>query len=262
MQENEVDFGDCENDGDNLPSYAPVEEIDFRALDQSICRLKFFGDDPFLRSQMFSFGYVDQFITMLEYDLLRKQFREERIPIDDSVLLSAQSQMWIYAIYEILRTWRQRVDSIKKLAKDNKLESALKKLEDPLEFSHHGRNIRALQYRAAVEDKNLIENIESDVRRISIPFLNLEFIRMSLAKHEVAKRKGSIAHAPGFGMRNKWCGSLDYDMETGRGSLGYISRRDIADMFRSIWENQEPPSDDEIKKVEDVLLCKDIWDEP
>ena len=32
----------------------------------------------------------------------------ERTPSDTAMFVSAQSQMWIFALYELLRTWRSR----------------------------------------------------------------------------------------------------------------------------------------------------------
>ncbi len=258
MKKHDNHFENHEDAGDDASEYADLEDIDFNGLHKALLQLKCFGGDPFLSSQIFGLGYVDQFITRLEYQVLRDKFYEEKVCLEDSVLLSAQSQMWIFAIYEILRTWRQRVKKMLRLASDSKLESELAKLEKPTKFSHHGRQIRASQYRQALEDKTIITTIKADIRRTSIPFLNIEFIRMLLAKHEIPKQIDSIAYTPGFGLINRWCGSLDYDMDVGNGSIGFINRRDIADMLRSIWESPEPPSDEEIQEVKAVLSFKDL----
>jgi len=56
----------------------------------------------------------------LEEQVLAKLFHEERTPME-TMFLSAQSQMWIFAAYEILRTWRQRAREVLKLDKSGGL---------------------------------------------------------------------------------------------------------------------------------------------
>jgi hypothetical protein len=45
------------------------------------------------------------------------------------------------------------------------------------------------------------------------------------------------------GRINKWCGSLDYELENGRYSMGEINRRDIADEIRMLVADDYLPSD-------------------
>jgi hypothetical protein len=255
------DIDDYNPEYDIFERYKSLDQIDFGKLDTSLSKLVFLGDDAFLRSQLFSLNYVDQFITRLEYENLQTWFRDDRVGLEDTVLLSAQSQMWIFAIYELLRTWNQRIRTIRVETEKNELKSALEMLRQPLDFTHHGREMRILQYERALSMPDLAERIDSDLRRIRIPFLNIEYIRIALAKHEVAKRPNSIAFDPGYGRFNKYCGSLDYALESGRATFGYLSRRDIADMLRGIWDQPEPPTADEIKEVEEIFKFPDFSDE-
>lgn len=158
---------------DLFERYQRLEQLDFAKLDTSLSKLVFLGDDAFLRSQLFSLNYVDQFITRLEYENLQTWFRDDRVPLEDSLLLSAQSQMWIFAIYELLRTWKQRIRTITAETEKNELKSALEKLRQPLEFTHHGREMRALQYERALAMPDLAQRIDSDLRRIRIPYWTL-----------------------------------------------------------------------------------------
>lgn len=84
-------------------------------------------------------------------------------------------------------------------------------------------------------------------------FVRLEGIRISLAKHEVRKKKGSVALHPGYGRINRWCGALDYEIENGRYSIGDINRRDIADEIRMLASNGYVPSDEDIASFDEFM---------
>ena len=49
------------------------------------------------------FVLVDQFVVQLEHEVLEKLIQEERAPIPETAFLSAQSQMRIFAAYEIIQ---------------------------------------------------------------------------------------------------------------------------------------------------------------
>ncbi len=76
-----------------------------------------------------------------------------------------------------------------------------------------------------MEDVSLIPRMRDDRRRTHILFAQLEAIRVTLAKHELRGKRNSIASIPGYGRINRWCGSLDYELQNGQYSLGYINRR-------------------------------------
>ena len=185
----------------------------------------------------------------LEYRVLRRLIDEERTPIDDATFLNAQSQMWIFAAYELLRTWKQRAKEVLALARSAKLAARVAELEADQGYTHVGRQMRARQLRAVLDSPSLLTRIEDDLRRAHMPFRRTEFVRMSLAKHEVVKQKHSIAFAPGYGRINMWCGSLDYQMEKGQVILGNISRRDIADELRAM-SRGAPPTEATIREFD------------
>ena len=162
-----------------------------------------------------------------------------------TVFVSAQSQMWIFAAYELLRTWRQRAKDFRKLASDGGLELKLAALKKDGGFVHFGREVRAGQIEKVLEDPGRIEAIGDDLKRTYIPFTRLEAIRVSLAKHEIHKRHNSVALHPGYGRINQWCGALDYEIEVGRTSLGTINRRDIAEEIRA-FPRMDVPSDEDL----------------
>src|SRR6266481_5950597 len=231
------------------PPYQEAEEFSASKLRDALFRLQLLEGDPYLRMQVFNLALVDQFVTQLEREVLEKLIQEERTPIPEAAFLSAQSQMWIFAAYEIMRTWRERADSTIKWAENGILESRLQALEKEIGYVHFGRQFRAAQIKKVLADPSIIDCLRDDLRRIHIPFSRMEAIRVSIAKHEVKGRKNSVALRPGYGRINQWSGSLDYELENGAYSMGYISRRDIADEIRALFDSS-PPTDTTISEFD------------
>jgi len=247
----ESDFYDEPEESDELPYRSP-SEIDFSELRVALGQLELFGDDPFLRQQAYSLCAVDQFITGLEYDVLRRLNEKERTPVPEAMFLSAQSQMWIFAVYEMLRTWRQRAKNIIKWSENGGLEAKLRALQKDIGYQHFGRKIRAEEIKHVLADPSTVARVRTSLRSIHIPFARIEAIRISIAKHEVGGRQNSVALRPGYGRINRWCGSLDYELENGIYSMGFISRRDIADELRALPSNP-PPTDEAIEQFDTYM---------
>lgn len=246
------DFDDYDRDFDE--GYAPKGSIDFSRLATALCELPLLGDDLFMRMQANNLAMVDGFITNLEYEVLQEWFHEERTPMPGTFFLSAQTQMWLFALYELLRTWRQRASNMVKWSENGDgLQLKLAALEKDVGYNHVGRSVQADQIRSVIEDPASILEIKKALRRTSIVMLQLEVLRVSLAKHELWKRQNSPAHFPGYGRINRWCGSLDYELENGSGVLGYINRRTFADVIRKLPPDDELPTDEEIKQFEKIF---------
>jgi hypothetical protein len=238
------------------PRYAPLGDIDPMGLYKGLAQLALLTDDMYLSSQVHNLGVVDIFITQLEYDVLRQLHELESTP-PATYLLSAQCQMWILAAYEVLRTWQQRVKEVVKLADNGGLELKLKALKaKKYGYMHFGHEARINQIQEVIRDPSIVPKIKNQLLHVHIPFARLEHIRIALAKHEVAGRKGSSAMTPGYGRINHWCGSLDYDLENGYYSMGYISRRDIADSFRALACSGDPPSPEMLEDFDDYMSGK------
>jgi hypothetical protein len=240
-------------DRDDFPEYRAAEEVSELELSNALRTLQMLGDDPYLRMQAVNLSVVDQFIMRLEYDALRKLQDEESLG-REGLFLSAQSQMWIFAAYELLRTWRQRAKDVLKWSENGGLEQKIKALERKLGYYHVGRKIRADQLRLVRDDPTMITKIKVDLRITHIPFGNLEHIRVALAKHEVRGEQKSIAYAPGFGRIDQWCGSLGYELEFRHGSLaGTVSRRDIAEGLRAIADRSSAPTDEDLASFDECM---------
>jgi hypothetical protein len=225
-------------------SYGRPETIEPGALRNALCALTFFGDDPFISMQAFNLGAVDQFIMELEYDVLKEFIESERTPVASASFLSAQSQMWIFMCYEVLRTWRQRCDDIIKWSESGGLETKIKSLTRDEGYLHLAKQMRAQQLQRVLEDNSQTDLAKADLKRVHVLFTQLEHLRMSLAKHEVRRKSGSVALGPSYGRINYICGSLDYELEIGRFSLGTLNRRDVADGIRAVPGSDLPTDED------------------
>ncbi len=238
---------------DESPSYKSSDDVSETELREAFCGLFLLGEDPFLRMQAWNVSAVDQFIMEIEREVLSKLIDEERTPVPEALFLSAQSQMWIFAVYEILRTWRQRVDEMIKWHENGGLQQKLDSLEKDLGYQHFGRSYRASQVKLVLDDPALVDRMRNEKKRTHFLFRRLDALRVSLAKHEVKGKRNSIALAPGYGRINQWCGSLDYELENGQYSMGYVNRRDIADDIRGLLEDQRVPTDEEIASFEEYM---------
>jgi hypothetical protein len=234
-------------DRDDFPNYRDPDEVRETELRTALCGLQLLGDDLYLRIQAVNLSVVDQFVMRLEYDTLRKLNDEESTPLPEAMFLSAKSQMWIFAAYELLRTWRQRAKDVLKLLRSGALARKIEALERDSGHFHAGREIRAAQFRRVLDDPTIAEKVRDDLRATHIPIVRLESIRVALAKHEFRGKKNSIAHHPGYGRINQWCGSLDYEIGTGNAIIDVISRRDIAEGLRATADRSNLPSREDLE---------------
>lgn len=247
----------CNKAYEDQSGYKPFEEIDPSELSQALISLHLLGDDMFLSIQAHNLAIVDHYITKLESNVLRKFMDDERTPAE-AFFLSAQSQMWIFATYELFRTWRKRIRNVTKWAEASALESKLETLERGDSYINFGKQHMAEQLRKIIDDPSLLEAIKLDQRRVEIPFMQLEAIRVLLAKHEIWRRNNSFASRPGYGRINYECGSLDYELEYGKNSFELINRRDIADALRKLTSDSDPPSDKQIASFKASMRTADI----
>jgi hypothetical protein len=237
---------------DDAPEYRDPDEIESFELSEALGSLSLM-DDPYLRMQAFNLSAVDQFVMGLEYEVLGRLNSEERTPGAEAMLLNALSQMWIFAAYELLRTWRERAREVLTLHENGGLQLKIDALSKDLGFRHFGRENRADQLRTFLTDPTAINKIKEDLRITHMPFARIEFIRVALAKHQVRGSRKSIAYAPGHGRINMWCGALDYELENNGAILGNINRRDIADEFRHLTDRKKLPTDDDLASFDEFM---------
>lgn len=250
MQKDEDDLDPA---ADHEVRYLRRDEIKQGELCEALSELQFLGNDPFLRMQAFNLETVDDFLMDLEYEVLRRLHEDDRTPIE-AQFLNAQSHMWIFAAYELLRTWTERAKDLIKRQANGGLQHKLEHLHGQQDgFKHFGRDIRIEQIKAVIAEPAIVQLLKAQLKHVHIPFERMTYIRVSLAKHQVSGKAKSIALNPGYGRINAWCGSLDYAMENGRVHLGTISRRDIADSLRSLSLGDEPPSDEDLQSFDEYM---------
>lgn len=239
------------NEHDDGPRYADVATLEGWEIPTALQGLTLFHD-PYLSMQAQNLAVVDHFLNGLEQRVMKRAFLEDRTPIDDAMFLNAQSQMWIFAGYEVMRTWRQRAKDIIKWHDNGGLQMKLESLEADQGFVHHGNHRRAALIREVIADPTIVQALRDDLKRTHVVFARMEYLRISLAKHEVPGKAKSLAIAPGYGRINSWCGALDYELGNGKYIIGYVNRRDIADDIRAI-PNLEVPTDENLASFDEYM---------
>jgi hypothetical protein len=209
-------------------------------------------DDPYMQMQATNLGIVDQFLTDLEFQVLRESFNDDR-DISGMLFLNAQSQMWMFSAYELLRTWRQRIREAQRLLDSGKIHDRINDLLKDQGFQHFGMEIRAGQFRRLFDSPDSPRLMEEDLRLTHVLYRQLDYLRVALAKHEVKGRQGSVALSPGYGRLDIWSGSLQYELEAGQVSLGTLSRRNVADGIRAFASRKEIPTPDSLKSFDDFM---------
>jgi len=207
------------------------DEIDFSRIHRMFRELPLF-DDVYLNMQAMNIAMIDTFITEQEYALLREYIEIEKTPTQQALFVSAQSQMWIFALYELLRTWSQRARKLKIWKESGALNEMLKRVNN--DEHNLGALMRARHIEWVIDDDGAIgylERCESAIRPI---FDVTSAIRINLAKHEVKGKPNVVVRAPGYGRINGLCGALDYELDLGDGAFQFLNRRDIAEMLRKI----------------------------
>jgi hypothetical protein len=249
MENDEHDF-----DRDEDRRVPKSDEIDWSALRSALTTLQMF-DDPYLRMQATNLGIVDQFLTDLEFKVLTESFRDDR-DISGMVFLNAQSQMWMFSAYELLRTWRQRITETLHLLETGKLQGRIDDLLKDQGFNHYTMKIRAEQLRRVLDTPDNHRLMEEDLRLTHVLYKRLDYLRVALAKHEVKGRRRSIALAPGYGRMDTWSGSLQYELEAGQISLGTLSRRNVADGIRAFADRTEIPTTESLKSFDEYMKAE------
>lgn len=241
---------------EEIQTYRRPQEIELEELFEGFKSLTFFNDDAFLRMQAYNLALIDKFLTDLEVTNLQSLREADTTPAATH-FLSAQTQMWIFSAYELMRTWRQRA---KDFLNPKKLETLAKELAQQADYNHLARDVRAEQVAAVKKNPTIKDSLQRDLKRSEMVFIWMETVRMPLAKHEINKKPNSIAYMPGYARINPRTGSLDYEISIGRHILGSISRRDIAEQIRDLASELEPPTDEHLQSFKDFITGKGLED--
>ena len=202
-------------------------------------------NDLYIGMQAMNLTIVDSMIEEMEWDLLAEDIRLERTPIPSVMVVSALSQLWIFGVYELLRTWRQRLQDVLSFAdktatlapEQREAQTAAKEasLHD-LTRDLVGQTPHWKAYRRAVFDEPFRESLRTAHYRSQIPFRRIESLRVHLAKHEIPK-KGVYGSGAGYSRIND-DGSIAYQVPLGDHEVDIITRRQIADDLRQLAGNR------------------------
>ncbi len=211
--------------------YPGPDDIDWSRMHIVFRQLVLF-DDMFLNMQGMNVSIVDSFITDQEYALLREYIEIERTPTQQAMFVSALSQMWIFALYELLRTWRGRIRTLKKWKESGAISEMLKRLER--DEHNLGALMKSRHLERVRDEPSFVAKMTAHLDAMEHVFRMTEGIRINLAKHEAPGKPNVAIRAPGYGRINGLCGALDFELDVGDNSYQLINRRDIAEALRRV----------------------------
>jgi hypothetical protein len=170
---------------------------------------------------------VDVYLRDVETDVRNEYYKLERTPVQSMMFLSAISQMWIFSVYELLRTWRQAVREIKREATLPGPVAA----DEPGDLNQLATASRRSYIERARTDPAFIGELDRANDRVDQVFRRIEALRMNLAKHEI-KGKKKLAIGPGYARLDESTGSLIWMVDLGDNNCDMFNRRDFADALR------------------------------
>ena len=201
-------------------------------------KLPLLGEDLYLQMQATNLEVVDELLVGIERQVLDEYMETDRLPLPTAVIASALSQLWIFGVYELLRTWRQRTRDVVRFAEEvQKLGDAgrkerlgdQKKKVDSLSADPDRSDPAHFQaYELAATDEGFLSELQTAFDRSEGIFRQIEALRVHLAKHEMPRAKGSFGMTPGYGRIDMTTGSIYWQVFTRNKEVQVISRRDVA----------------------------------
>jgi hypothetical protein len=235
---------ESEDEGDWAPEdNAPRADLPpFNIFTWSLA-IPLLDDDLWLGMQARNLALVDMgLVRKLETNALREYMREEKTGLS-LMFLSAISQMWVFALYEFLRTWRERAKHLLKLAEEHQQVQPRKRAKfleksvaDAKGKEKHVRSAIVVrsEHVARIGDAPFMDGVRTYFDKTDGLFREIEALRVSLAKHEVPGSRGFAAEAPGYARMSIYSGSLYWHYVGKGGGLERSERRELADAFFEI----------------------------
>jgi hypothetical protein len=196
--------------------------------------------DLYLRMQALNIALSDQALRDWEAALMRKYLESDGTPIQSAVFVSAFSQLWLFGLYELLRTWRERAEEIIKFAqslsglavqaKQEKMAQTRAQIEARTADKSEA-DMRWKPFQRAVEDPAFVEAIGKAIDCSESVWRRLEELRVNLAKHQVPKSKGGFAMSPGYSRIDESTGSIYWQIDLGDKEVDIVSRQRISDQL-------------------------------
>lgn len=202
------------------------------------------ADELWLGMQSRNLAMVDMgLLRPMEAESLALYFAHMKTPAMELTFQSAVSQMWIFALYEFLRTWRERSSHLIKLADEYKTVHPRKKVKfvaDAVAVAAGKEKHVKIAMTFGSHTVGMIANdafmnrIRDYHSKISPLFTEIEGLRVTLAKHEIPSTRGFVAEAPGYARMNCENGALYWHYSNKDGAVEQVDRRDVSDRFFDI----------------------------
>jgi hypothetical protein len=196
-----------------------------------------------MQMQATNLELVDHFLIQSERDLLREYIEIEQTPLPTALFVSALSQLWLFGVYELLRTWRQRAKDVLRWAKEFYSASPKQRptiLETKkLEIERRAADPNGVvfywpAYERVAMDEAVATRLKNALDRGERLFRRIEAFRITLAKHELPGTKNSFASGAGFGRIDMTDGSIYWQVVLRGNEVDLVSRRTIADECRRL----------------------------
>lgn len=225
---------------EELESEEPQED-DAPSLTDALQSLPILRDDMYLRLQALNVGLVDSILTDWERVLLAEYHDEESTPIATATVVAAVSQLWVFGLYELLRTWRQRVSDVLSFAtwvntipaneRQQRIEDKKREIGEAATDPSFADAAIAPAFESAATDAEFRSSVRLALDRSEVPYRRLEAVRVHLAKHEVPK-SGSYGVAPGYSRIDEITRSILWEVPLGNNEIELTSRRSLVDGCR------------------------------
>jgi hypothetical protein len=206
--------------------------------------------EPYLHMQAMNLDLVDAFLVEQETSLLHEYFEQERTPFPAAMFVSAFCQLWIFGLYELLRTWRQRGRDVLRWSREfhalpaadraTRLTAKRREIERRAADPRGAEVFHWPAYEAAASDPAFGETIRKALDRSERLFRRIEAFRVTLAKHEMPGLPGSFAMAPGYGGIDMTDGSIYWQVVLRENEVDLVSRRTLADECRRLALDRTP----------------------
>lgn len=215
-----------------------------RQLYEALYSLPMIDENVFLNMQAQQIGLLDEHIEGQEDWFRDLWFEREKFPAMESMFLVAIGQCWIFSLYELLRTWRQLATEIVAHAADTagkspdecrvRREGRMSRLERPAPSENMQEGLYVKFLERAETDSAFVSELKRHLQRIEEVFRTVEGLRVTLAKHEVAKAGKGRTYMPPYARGEQETGSMMWLVEDRDGSSSFVSRRAIADAVRGL----------------------------
>jgi hypothetical protein len=201
-------------------------------------------EDVWLGMQLRNIAIVDLVVLRdIEQQAVQSYFEHDRVDGNTLMLLSATSQMWVFSLYEFMRTWRSKAKHILKAAAEYETVAPRKRakfLQQILENSdgkHKFVRIAPNFYHeqlSKINDPAFVASVQKYYDNTAGLFGEVSILRVALAKHEVEGKPGFAAEAPGYGRMSYWTGSLYWHLNNTEGYQERVERVELANAFLGI----------------------------